>query len=128
MAEKGKAVASSTAHLETVDPEWVDDYEDYEEEEADLEEYLLDRQAGTSRVLLGNRRWGQGGFIREGRMYARPVQSPAAPSGSNSSKSSKGKGKAPAAKAAAGGDAGDKSGQGRRAKRNSKRAAADAVA
>ena len=39
--------------------------------------------AGRARIVLGNRRWGGGGFMRNGRMYARPVNPGAGGSGAS---------------------------------------------
>lgn len=57
--------------------DWCDLYEDMvdaelEEDEA-IEDYYFSSAAGRARIVLGNRRWGGGGFMRNGRMYARPV-------------------------------------------------------
>lgn len=56
--------------------ESYDYYEDffipceYEDEDDDLDEYYL---RGSS-VRIGNRRWGDNGFVRSGRQEARPIQ------------------------------------------------------
>ncbi|KAF8071339.1 hypothetical protein HT031_001423 [Scenedesmus sp. PABB004] len=58
--------------------DWADFYEDYVdaelEEDEEIESYYFSSAAGRARVVLGNRRWGEGGYLRAGRMYARPVQ------------------------------------------------------
>eukprot|EP00850_Spirogloea_muscicola_P017260 SM000146S00980 [mRNA] locus=s146:206830:208337:- [translate_table: standard] len=77
-----------------------DDDDEYEEE------YF-----GPS-VRLGNRRWGDNGYVRGGRMEARPVH--AGPNSGSSSARALGKGKGPAPEPL-----------GRRAKRSSKRESAD---
>ncbi|KAF6262126.1 hypothetical protein COO60DRAFT_1282794 [Scenedesmus sp. NREL 46B-D3] len=60
--------------------DWADVYEDYLdaelEEDEEIEQYYFSSAAGRARVL-GNRRWGEGGYMRAGRMYARPVQNTA---------------------------------------------------
>merc|ERR1711977_230811 len=72
-----------------------DRYEDEDEEEEDY--YMYDRSnrggggggsssSSSGKILIGNRRWGAHGYMRDGRMYARP-------SNSNGGKG-KGKGKA----------------------------------
>eukprot|EP00249_Psilotum_nudum_P021798 c28251_g1_i2 orf=1213-1851(+) len=88
-----------------------DEQDDYQEEDDVYEEYYY-----TSPVRLGNRRWGDSGYVRTGRREARPVgvrQLPAAygvEAGASSSRQSKGK---------------ELSKTGRRAKRAQKREAAD---
>lgn len=86
---------------------------DYEEEEDDLDEVYM----GTSSHLrIGNRRWGDNGYVRAGRQEARPVPRPnLEASGAGSSSEPKKKEAAP-----------DKTG--RRAKRTLKREAADRAA
>lgn len=82
--------------------DWCDFYEDLvdaelEEDEA-IEEYYYSSAAGRARIVLGNRRWGGGGYMRNGRMYARPVN-PAAASGSGGASTSASAGSsAPAAR------------------------------
>ncbi|WIA32546.1 hypothetical protein OEZ86_003355 [Tetradesmus obliquus] len=124
--------------------DWADVYEDYLdaelEEDEEIEQYYFSSAAGRARVVLGNRRWGEGGFMRAGRMYARPVQNNARTPNAAGGKSAGGKAAAGkgAGQAAAGGtsggagssraaaDAGSTPGSGRRAKRNARRAAQDA--
>eukprot|EP00775_Hariotina_reticulata_P008645 gene8645-8826_t len=57
--------------------DWADLYEDFVdaelEEDEEIESYYFSSAAGRARVVLGNRRWGEGGYMRAGRMYARPV-------------------------------------------------------
>ncbi|GIL47322.1 hypothetical protein Vafri_4170 [Volvox africanus] len=170
--EKGKAVSASMAAEEVLPEEWADSYQDYdgEEDEYDedeqIEKYYFSSAAGRARVVLGNRRLGENGYMRAGRMYARPAgsNSTSQAGGSGSVGIGKaGKGRTDSGKpairgndldAAAAGGSGSSSGnhsgrgargaglptaptaptaglpqavigQGRRAKRNARRAAAD---
>lgn len=56
---------------ETAWQEYADEYDLAEDEE--IEAYYFSSAAGRARVLLGNRRFGEGGFIATGRRQARPV-------------------------------------------------------
>eukprot|EP00878_Enallax_costatus_P001092 GHUV01001229.1.p1 GENE.GHUV01001229.1~~GHUV01001229.1.p1 ORF type:complete len:474 (+),score=182.08 GHUV01001229.1:261-1682(+) len=72
------AYASAAAAEDGSDArDWADYYEDYVdaelEEDEEIEQYYFSSAAGRARVVLGNRRWGEGGYMRAGRMYARPV-------------------------------------------------------
>ncbi|KAF5831140.1 hypothetical protein DUNSADRAFT_13543 [Dunaliella salina] len=67
-ADKGKLLSGFSA-AEAGDEAYDDDY-DYDDDPE--EEYYL-TGSGRARVVLGNRRLGQNGFMRSGRMYARPV-------------------------------------------------------
>lgn len=101
-------------HQEDVydDLEYFYPYE-YEDEEDDLDEAYLSR---SPNLRIGNRRWGDNGYVRAGRQEARPVYRPnVQDSGASSSREPK---KKEAAK--------DKTG--RRAKRTLKREAADKAA
>uniref|UniRef100_A0A1J3JN51 Protein SCAF11 n=1 Tax=Noccaea caerulescens TaxID=107243 RepID=A0A1J3JN51_NOCCA len=60
------------------------DYED--EDDDDLEEFYMH---GSS-LRIGNRRWGDNGFVRSGRQEARPVQKHSGSSSSSNSSSSSG--------------------------------------
>ncbi|KAI7835857.1 hypothetical protein COHA_010254 [Chlorella ohadii] len=51
--------------------DYADDYDLAEDEE--VESYYFSSAAGRARVVLGNRRYGEGGFISGGRRQARPV-------------------------------------------------------
>lgn len=51
--------------------EYADDYDLAEDEE--VESFYFSSAAGRARVVLGNRRYGEGGFISGGRRQARPV-------------------------------------------------------
>jgi hypothetical protein len=84
--EKGKAALNLAPLHYTADDarDWVDwqddshDYRRYEEEFEDDEEveaYYFSSAAGRARIL-GNRRFGENGYISSGRMQARPVQPP----------------------------------------------------
>lgn len=86
-------------------PHWSDD-DEYDDEE---EDYYFSAAAGRARVVLGNRRFGDGGVLAAGRMRARPAA--AAARG--------GKGKAGPAEAAAAASASAE--KGRRARRAEKR-------
>ncbi|KAG2484687.1 hypothetical protein HYH03_016516 [Edaphochlamys debaryana] len=151
--ENGKAVSGRMA-AEELPPEWIE-YGMYDEDvdfDDELEQYYLSSAAGRARVVLGNRRLGENGFMRSGRIYARPANNnnsnAAAAASSSASIGKAGKGRAAAttnrASAGAGGSgegtvaasssgAGPSAGpsgpqapgQGRRAKRNARRAAAD---
>lgn len=50
--------------------DWADLYEDYLdaelEEDEEIESYYFSSAAGRARVVLGNRRWGEGGYMRAG--------------------------------------------------------------
>ncbi|KAF7120861.1 hypothetical protein RHSIM_Rhsim13G0210600 [Rhododendron simsii] len=59
---------------EEVDEEVYDHYYPYEgDEDDDLDEVYLSH---SSSLRLGNRRWGDNGFVRGGRLEARPVSRP----------------------------------------------------
>lgn len=51
--------------------EYADDYDLAEDEE--IEAFYFSSAAGRARVVVGNRRFGEGGFISGGRRQARPV-------------------------------------------------------
>ncbi|XP_065878360.1 uncharacterized protein [Euphorbia lathyris] len=97
-----------------------DDAEDYyphgyyydDDEEDELEEYL----SHSSNLRIGNRRWGDNGYVRSGRQEARPVQRP------NNQDAAAGSSREPKMKE----PANDRTG--RRAKRTLKREAADKAA
>lgn len=96
----------------------IEDYDFFEEEylEDDLDEVYY--RSSSSSIRIGNRRWGDNGYVRAGRQEARPMpvyQSNFQDSGAGSSSQS-------AQKEAA------KSKTGRRAKRTLKREAADRAA
>lgn len=63
----------------------ADDYDLAEDEE--IEAYYFSSAAGRARVLIGNRRFGEGGFIAGGRRQARPVRTPSSSSGKGKGKS-----------------------------------------
>ncbi|XP_009624918.1 uncharacterized protein [Nicotiana tomentosiformis] len=88
---------------------------DYEEEEDLAEDYFV---SSSSRLRIGNRRWGDNGYVSAGRQEARPVYRP------NSQESSAGPSREPKKKE----DAVPKELVGRRAKRALKREAADKAA
>ncbi|WCJ28963.1 RING/U-box superfamily protein [Euphorbia peplus] len=87
-------------------------YYDDDDEEDDLDEYL----SHSSSLRIGNRRWGDNGYVRSGRQEARPIQRTNNPdSGAGSSREPKKKE-----------PVNDRTG--RRAKRTLKREAADKAA
>ncbi|KAJ4724440.1 RING/U-box superfamily protein [Melia azedarach] len=90
-----------------------EDYYPYEDEEDDLDEVYFHN---SSSLRIGNRRWGDNGYVRAGRQEARPVHRPnSQTSGASSSREPK---KNEVAKGTTG----------RRAKRALKREAADKAA
>ncbi|KAJ8770917.1 hypothetical protein K2173_022089 [Erythroxylum novogranatense] len=92
-----------------------DDLEDYEygyEEEDDLDEVFFSR---SSTLRIGNRRWGDNGYVRAGRQEARPVHRP------NSQEAGASSSREPKKEVA-------KDKTGRRAKRALRREAADKAA
>lgn len=97
---------------EEVDEETEEYY--YEDEEEDLDEVYL---RSSSNLRIGNRRWGDNGYIRGGRQEARPVYRP------NLQGSGAGPSRRPEKKETA-----VKETVGRRAKRALKREAADKAA
>ena len=52
-------------------------YDEYDDDE-EVEAYYFSSAAGRARITLGNRRWGENGYVSSGRMHARPV-APARP-------------------------------------------------
>lgn len=77
--EKGKAVSAAMAAADEGPGDWAndiaqyfDDEDEYDEEE-ELEKFYFSSAAGRARVVLGNRRLGENGYMRAGRMYARPA-------------------------------------------------------
>ncbi|KZV44452.1 hypothetical protein F511_19353 [Dorcoceras hygrometricum] len=100
---------------EEVDDE-IDDYY-YEDEEEDLDDVYF---SSSSSLRIGNRRWGDNGFVRSGRQEARPVYHPNVDNaGAGSSRQPKKKEKKETA---------PKEIVGRRAKRALKRESADKAA
>lgn len=47
--------------------------QEYDDDEA-VEDYYFSAAAGRARIVLGNRRFGENGFVSSGRSYARPAQ------------------------------------------------------
>ncbi|DBA78362.1 TPA: hypothetical protein ACH3X2_008299 [Trebouxia sp. C0005] len=95
-AEKGKAVASSDAFYsaDTSDPvtDWQDYsnfYDEYDDDE-EVEDFYFSSAAGRARIVLGNRRWGENGYVASGRQQGRPVQRTASKAGQGSSTGKKG--------------------------------------
>ncbi|XP_052209804.1 uncharacterized protein LOC127813088 isoform X2 [Diospyros lotus] len=93
----------------------VDDYYPFDDDEEDLHEVYLNH---SSSLRIGNRRWGDNGYVRAGRQEARPVYRP------NAQASGAGPSREPRKKEAAPNEAV----VGRRAKRALKREAADKAA
>ncbi|KAI4305928.1 hypothetical protein L6164_029254 [Bauhinia variegata] len=94
-----------------------DYYYEYEDEEDDLDDEVY--YGSSSNLRIGNRRWGDNGYVRAGRQEARPVYRPnSQDSGASSSSQQPKKQEKEAAKPATG----------RRAKRALKREAADKAA
>lgn len=58
----------------------VDEYDYDMEDEDDYYAYTpgRGRVGNSSRIVIGNRRWGENGSVRSGRMYARPITAPPA--------------------------------------------------
>ncbi|KAK3003681.1 hypothetical protein RJ639_018451 [Escallonia herrerae] len=90
----------------------VEDYYPYENEDDDLDEVYL---GSSSSLRIGNRRWGDNGFVRAGRQEARPMRAKVEDSGAGPSREPKKK-------------EGVKDPVGRRAKRTLKREAANNAA
>lgn len=97
---------------EEVVGEEIEEYYYYEDEEEDLDDVYL---GSSSSLRIGNRRWGDNGFVRAGRQEARPVYRPN-PQESGAGPSRRGEKKE------------TKEAVGRRAKRALKREAADKAA
>ncbi|GFR51356.1 hypothetical protein Agub_g13779 [Astrephomene gubernaculifera] len=115
--EKGKAVSAAMA-AEEIPPEWTDPYQYYDDEDdgydedEQIEKYYFSSAAGRARVVLGNRRLGENGYMRAGRMYARPANNNNGNQASSSGGIGKaGKGRTPGAKAG-GSDAAGANGSG----------------
>ncbi|KAA8544588.1 hypothetical protein F0562_022553 [Nyssa sinensis] len=98
---------------EEVDDE-VDLFYSYEDDEENLDEAYF---SNSSSIRIGNRRWGDNGYVRSGRQEARPIYHP------NMQDSGAGPSRGPRKKEAAAKDM-----VGRRAKRALKREAADKAA
>ncbi|KAK9823640.1 hypothetical protein WJX72_004388 [[Myrmecia] bisecta] len=154
--EKGKSPCEPPAL--TSQASFTDDYSQFYEEYDDddeVEAYYFSSAAGRARICLGNRRFGENGYISSGRMHARPIpartpgKGKAAAEGGSSGSATPGSKQTSKQKAPAGatpssirsskgsrpslasnedvdtpGSSGSK--QGRRARRNAKRAAVDA--
>lgn len=74
--------------------DYADEYDLAEDEE--IEAFYFSSAAGRARVTLGNRRFGEGGYIAGGRRQARPVPTPPT---SRKGKTAKGSGGKPPRKA-----------------------------
>lgn len=67
--DKGKAPVPD-AYAEH---EFYDEYDyDYDEDQ-EVEDFFMSSAAGRARIVLGNRRFGDGGYVSSGRRNARPV-------------------------------------------------------
>ena len=54
--------------------DWLDYgrfYDEYDDDE-EVEAYYFSAAAGRARITLGNRRWGENGYVASGRMQAPP--------------------------------------------------------
>ena len=75
--EKGKAPAPASSEVSI--PQEVLDWQDYSrfyaeyDDDEEVEAYYFSSAAGRARITLGNRRWGENGYVSAGRMQARPV-------------------------------------------------------
>ncbi|MEW5311598.1 MAG: hypothetical protein WDW38_003298 [Sanguina aurantia] len=89
--EKGPAISSSTlgdaAVAAALAAEWAEPYDDYEDEDEEIEDFYFSSAAGRARVVLGNRRWGENGSVKNGKMYARPIHSSSTANGAGPSSS-----------------------------------------
>lgn len=99
-AEKGKAVASSDSFYAAEASDPVTDWQDYSnfydeyDDDDEVEDYYFSSAAGRARIVLGNRRWGENGYVASGRQQGRPVQrvtTKAGQGGSSAKKGSSGK-------------------------------------
>jgi hypothetical protein len=78
------------------DTAWQDFAEDYDlAEDDEIEAFYFSSAAGRARIVLGNRRFGEGGYVTGGRRQARPVTSTPVGAKGGKGKEAKGKGKAP---------------------------------
>lgn len=103
---------------DTYDP--LEDYCPYEDEVEDEDDDLEEAYFNSPSIRIGNRRWGDNGYVRAGRQEARPVYRANPQDEGASSSSHQPKKKEVAAK--------ETVGTGRRAKRALKREAADKAA
>eukprot|EP01024_Parvocaulis_polyphysoides_P006334 TRINITY_DN11685_c0_g2_i9.p1 TRINITY_DN11685_c0_g2~~TRINITY_DN11685_c0_g2_i9.p1 ORF type:complete len:244 (-),score=41.13 TRINITY_DN11685_c0_g2_i9:304-1035(-) len=52
----------------------ADDYDyDYRDEDEEIEDFYYSSAAGRARIVLGNRRLGENGYVRSGRQHATPA-------------------------------------------------------
>jgi hypothetical protein len=74
-AEKGKAAAEVPEIEDPYAADWNDysQYYDEYDDDDEVEQYYFSAAAGHLRVRLGNRPWGENGFVASGRMQARPA-------------------------------------------------------
>ncbi|KAL6616717.1 hypothetical protein ACP70R_038987 [Stipagrostis hirtigluma subsp. patula] len=112
------------AHEEALEEEEFYHHYQYEDEEDDLDEesYYMSRSPS---IRIGNRRWGDNGYIRGGRREARPVHRAQIDSDAGPSRTPK---KKEASGSGSGSGSVSKDVAGRRAKRAQKREAADKAA
>ncbi|KAL3141721.1 hypothetical protein ABBQ32_004404 [Trebouxia sp. C0010 RCD-2024] len=108
-AEKGKAVASSDLFYAVDASEPVTDWQDYSnyydeyDDDEEVEDFYFSSAAGRARIVLGNRRWGENGYVASGRQQGRPVQrTPPTKAGQGSSGKKPAPGKQAAVKKEAG--------------------------
>ncbi|CAL4972093.1 unnamed protein product [Urochloa decumbens] len=112
------------AHEEALEEDDIyHQYYEYDEDDLDEESYYMSRSPS---IRIGNRRWGDNGYIRGGRREARPVNTDAAAGPSRTPK----KKEIAASTSGSGSGSGSvsKDVAGRRAKRAQKREAADKAA
>ncbi|KAL4191410.1 hypothetical protein AMTRI_Chr07g80410 [Amborella trichopoda] len=99
--------------------EAIEEQEEHQYEYDDVDDYVEDAFYGNMAGLrIGNRRWGDGGYVRAGRKEAMPIVERARSHGQEAGGSSRAQGKKPASREE----------HGRRAKRAQKREAADKAA
>lgn len=70
--DKGKAPVAAYEHAHDYDYDYDYDYD----EDQEVEDFFMSSAAGRARIVLGNRRFGDGGYVSSGRRNARPVQQP----------------------------------------------------
>lgn len=73
-------MASSEAFYAADASEPVTDWQDYSnyydeyDDDEEVEDFYFSSAAGRARIVLGNRRWGENGYVASGRQQGRPVQ------------------------------------------------------
>ncbi len=69
------ADAAAIAEAATERSDYGRYYEEYDDDE-EVEAFYFSAAAGRARITLGNRRFGNNGYIAAGRMQARPLPRP----------------------------------------------------